>query len=168
MLLFFLPGRERMRAMLGLGMVCALTFLLGCGGGSGGGGGGGGGGGPVATTTGIKVTSVTKGANGTFAFTVTVTGGTPSGQVQLFDGATSIGAAVTVANGTATFPAVSVATVGGTTVGTHGISAHYGGDANTLASQSGALNVTVTGTASVTIATNPASTNAPTVQLTVN
>src|SRR5713101_9974796 len=60
LLLLFLPGRKRYRAALGLGLVCVLSFTLGCSSGYGGGGGGG----PVATTTKITVTSA-KAASGT-------------------------------------------------------------------------------------------------------
>jgi hypothetical protein len=98
-LLLLLPGRKRYRAALALGLLCILSFTLGC---STSGGGGGGGGGPVATTTHITVTSATKGPTTTaFTFTATVTGGTPTDMVQLFDGTTAIGTAVAVSGGTA-------------------------------------------------------------------
>ncbi|MGH9205654.1 MAG: Ig-like domain-containing protein, partial [Acidimicrobiales bacterium] len=134
--LLLLPGRKKVRAALGLSLICALSFALGCGGG----GGGGGVVNPVATTTHFTVTSPTKGASGTtFSFTATVTGGTPTGQVQLFDNGAATGNAVSVSNGMAT-----VTTAGLTVVGTHSISAHYLGDSTTLASQSaGTLNVTL-------------------------
>jgi len=159
-LLFFLPGRRRYRAALAMSLVCVVSFALGCGGGSSGGGGGGG---PVATSTRLSTTSGKVASGDTFALSVTVTGGTPAGQVQLFDGTTAIGTAVAVTAGAAsiTSPALSV--------GTHSISAHYLGDANTLASQSGALNLTVTGTTTVAITSSPASSNAsPSVSLTIN
>jgi len=161
MLLLFLPGRKKYRAALGLGLVCVLSFAMGCGG-----GGYGGGGGPVATVTHLTVTAPTKVASGpgnTFAFTVSVTGGTPTGQVQLFDGSTALGTGVTVSGGSASI------TSNGLAVGTHSISAHYLGTASTLASQSGALNVTVTGTTTFVISTTPAASNgAPTVNITIN
>jgi hypothetical protein len=162
LILLLLPGRKRYRAALGLGLVCMLSFTLGCGGGYGGGGGGGG---PVATTTHISVPAPGRVASGsTFTFTATVTGGTPTDQVQLFDGGVAIGTAVAVSGGTAmlTTPMLSV--------GTHSISAHYQGDAyNTMASQSGSLNVTVTGSTSVAITTSPAATPAaPVLNVTIN
>jgi hypothetical protein len=161
MLLLFLPGRKRYRAALGLGLVCVLSFALGCGSGSGGGGGG-----PVTTHTQITVAApakVASGAGNAFAFTVSVTGGTPTGQVQLFDGATALGTGVTVSGGSASI------TSNGLAVGTHSISAHYLGTASTLASQSGALNVTVTGTTTFAITTTPAASNgSPTVNITIN
>jgi hypothetical protein len=157
-LLLFLPGRKRYRTALGLGLVCVLSFALGCG--------GGGGGGPVATVTQLTVTAPTKvasGAGNTFAFTVSVTGGTPTGQVQLFDGSTALGTAATVSGGSASI------TSNGLPVGTHAISAHYLGTASTLASQSGSLNVTVTGTTTFAITATPAASNgSPTVSITIN
>jgi Pro-kumamolisin, activation domain/Bacterial Ig-like domain (group 3) len=161
-ILLLLPGRKRFHAALGLGLVCVLSFTLGCSGY----GGGGGGGGPVATTTHITVTSATKAAmGGTFTFTTTVTGGTPTDQVQLLDGGVATGNPVAVSAGTATLTTAPLSTVG-----MHSITAHYAGDATyTQASSSGALNVMVTGTTQLPIAANPASSNAnPTINLTIN
>jgi hypothetical protein len=109
---------------------------------------------------------VTKAAVGaTFTFTATVTGGTPTDQVQLLDGGSPTGNAVTVSGGAATLTTSAL-----TTVGMHSITAHYVGDATyTQASSSGALNVMVTGTTQLPIAANPASSNAnPTISLTIN
>jgi hypothetical protein len=163
MLLLFMPGRKRYYTALGLVLVCALSFTLGCGGG----GGGGGGGGPVATITKLTLTAPAKvpsGAGDTFAFTVAVTGGTPTGQVQLFDGATALGAPVSVVGGSAPI------TTNGLPVGTHSISAHYLGTSTTMPSQTaGAINVTVTGTTNFVLSSTPASSNAnPTVNITIN
>jgi len=161
MLLLFLPRRKRYRTAMGLGLVCVLSFALGCGG-----GGYGGGGGPVATVTHLTVTApakVASGAGNTFAFTVSVMGGTPTGQVQLFDGSTALGTPATVSGGSASI------TSNGLPVGTHAISAHYLGTSSTLASQSGALNVTVTGTTTFAITATPAASNgSPTVSITIN
>jgi hypothetical protein len=148
--LLLLPGgRKKYRAALGLGLVCLLSLTPGCGG-------GGGGGGPIQTATVTKLT-VTSGKvlGGTaFSFSVAVTGGTPTGMVELFDSGSMIGTAATVAGGVATptAPALSV--------GTHSISAHYLGDAITLGSASGALNLTVTGSTTVAITTSPVGTPA--------
>jgi hypothetical protein len=91
-----------------------------------------------------------------------VTGGTPTGQVQLFDGATMIGTAATVAGGVATPTATALS------VGTHSISAHYLGDTTTLASTSGALNLTETGSTTVAITTSPVATPAaPAINVTI-
>jgi hypothetical protein len=160
--LLFLPGgRKRYRAALGLGLVCILSFTLGCGGGYGGGGGGGGG--LTATITKLTVPSAKVASGTAFTFSVTVTGGTPTGQVVLFDNGTMIGTAATVAGGTAAPTAPALA------VGTHVITAHYQGDAYTMASASGAINMTVTGTTSVAITTSPvASPVAPALSVTIN
>jgi hypothetical protein len=159
-ILLVLPGRKRYRVALGLGLACLFSFTLGCGGGSGGGGGG-----AVATVTHVSVPAPGRVASGgMFTFTATVTGGTPTDQIQLFDSGVAIGTSVTVSGGTAmlTTPALSV--------GTHSISAHYLGDAtNTQPSQSGTINVTVTGNTTVSITTNPAATPvAPALNVTVN
>jgi hypothetical protein len=148
--LLLLPsGRKKYRAALGLGLVCLVSLAMGCGG-----GGGGGGTTQTATVTKLTVTSGKVISPATFSFSAAVTGGTPTGQVQLFDGATMIGTAATVAGGmaTPTAPALSV--------GTHSISAHYLGDTTTLASGSGTLNLTVTGSTTVAITTNPVGTPA--------
>jgi Pro-kumamolisin, activation domain/Bacterial Ig-like domain (group 3) len=147
MFLMFLPGgRKKYRAALGLGLICLLGITLGCNGV---------GGGHVTltqTTTKMTVTAGKEISPATFSFSVSVTGGTPTGQVQLFDGATMIGTAAAVSGGTAapTAPALSV--------GTHSISAHYLGDATTAASQSGTLNLTETGSTTIAITTTPAAT----------
>ncbi|HMD39088.1 MAG TPA: Ig-like domain repeat protein [Candidatus Acidoferrum sp.] len=145
--LIFLPGgRKRFRAALGLGLACLLSFSLGCSNN----------GSPVVTktNTATKMTVIADKEPSTTAFTfaVTVTGGTPTGMVQLFDGATAIGtpAAVTAGTATPTAPALSV--------GTHSISAHYLGDSTTNTSASGSLNLTSTGSATITIITAPAAT----------
>ncbi|MGB9464928.1 MAG: Ig-like domain-containing protein, partial [Candidatus Acidiferrum sp.] len=158
--LLFLPGgRKKLRAALGLGLVCVLSFTLGCSGNYGGGGGVT----KMATVTKLTVTSAKVISPATFTFSVAVTGGTPAGQVALFDGGTMIGTAVTVTGGTATptAPALSV--------GTHTISAHYLGDTYTNASASGSLNLTVTGTTTIAITTSPVATPvAPAITVTIN
>jgi hypothetical protein len=157
--LLFLPsGRKKYRAALGLGLVCILSFTIGCSSS----------GTPppptkTATVTKLTVTSASVVSPATFTFSVGVTGGTPGGQVQLFDGATMIGTAATVTGGTATptAPALSV--------GTHAISAHYLGDSTTLASQSGSLNLTEKGSTTIAITTSPAATPvAPAINVTIN
>jgi subtilase family serine protease len=157
----FLPGgRKRYRAALGLGLVCVLSFTLGCGGY---GGGGGGGGGLTPTVTKLTVASAKVASGTAFTFSVAVTGGTPAGQVALFDNGTMIGTAATVSGGAATPTAPALA------VGTHSISAHYLGDAYTMASASGTINMTVTGSTTVAITTSPvASPLAPALNVTIN
>jgi hypothetical protein len=165
MLLLFLPGRKRYRTALGLGLVFVLTFTLGCGGGYGGGGG------PVPTATTIMVAAPAKVAfntpQNTFAFTVHVTGGNPTGQVQLYDGVVdanhTLGGPVSLTGGS------HVINSAGLPVGTHSVIAVYAGDANTMTSRSGPLNVTVTGTTNFVLSATPASSNAnPMVSITIN
>jgi hypothetical protein len=154
--LFFLPGgRKRLHAALGLGLVCILSFTLGCNGGYGGGGGGG----QTATTSAMTVNADKEPAGTAFTFNVTVTGGTPAGMAQLFDGANAIstaGASAAVSGGKASLTWNTSAAA----VGTHAISVHYLGDTYTKASQSGSLNLTVTGGTTIAITTNPAATPA--------
>jgi subtilase family serine protease len=155
-LLLLHGGRKKYRAALGLGLVCLLSLTLGCG------GGGGGGTTQTATVTKLTVTSGKVASGTAFSFSVSVTGGTPTGMVELFDNGTMIGTAATVTSGTATptAPALSV--------GTHSISAHYLGDATTLGSASGTLNLTVTGSTTATITTNPVGTPAaPAINITI-
>ena len=136
---------------MGLALLCVLSFTLGCGGGSSGGGGGGGGT-QVPSHTTLTVTSAKQAStNNNFAFNVAVTssGASPTGQVQLFDGSTALGLPVTISNGAASI------NTGLATVGTHAVSAHYLGNATTLASASGALNVAVTGSTAVPLTSTP-------------
>ncbi len=166
MFLLILPGRKKYRAALGLGLVCVLSFTLGCGS-------YGGGTVPVttATTTKITVAAPAKVAFNTpqnnFAFTVNVTGGNPTGQVQLYDGVVDAnhlrGGPVTLTGGS------TIINSAGLAVGTHSIIAGYLGAQYSLASQSGALNVTVTGgPVSMAIATAPAASNAsPAINITI-
>jgi hypothetical protein len=151
-LLLLFPGvrpRNQLRSAFGLGLLCALSFNLGCGGGSSSGGGGGGT--QVASHTALTVTNAKQASNNNFAFNVTVTssGANPTGQVQLFDGSTALGLPVNLSNGTASI------NTGLATVGTHGVSAHYLGNATTLASASGAINLTVTGATVVPLTSTP-------------
>jgi len=159
--LIFVPGRRRYRTAMGLWLVCLLSFAMGCGGSSSSVG-------PVAVATTTKITApVTKAAQGTsLSFNISVTAsGLPagSGMAQLFDGATALGAPVQAVNGAVTINNNTLI------VGTHAISAHYLGDASTQASQSGTVNVTVTGNTTVGISTAPASSNGNvSINLTVN
>jgi hypothetical protein len=147
--LLFLPGgHKRYRAALGLGLVCLISFTAGCSSSTGT---------PpppvlTPTTTKLTVNGDTVASGTAFTYSVAVTGGTPTGQVELFDGTTMVGTAVSVSGGTATPTAPALA------VGTHAISAHYLGDSSTDPSQSGTLNLTVTGSTTIAITTTPAAT----------
>jgi len=159
--LLFLPGRKRYRAALGLGLVCVLSFTLGCSGY----GGGTGGGGLAATTTKLTASTGKVATGQTDAFTITVTssGTAANGQVQLYDGTSPLGPPTSAINGTATI------NQSGLPAGTHSISAHYLGDTYTMASQSGALNITFVGNTTFAITATPAASNgSPTVNLTIN
>jgi hypothetical protein len=165
-ILLFFPGRKRYRAALGLGLVCILSFTLGCSGSSSGGGGGG----AVATVTKItaskgKFNPTAVPADPGYTITISVSASVgANGQVQLLDGTTSLGPAVSVVNGSATINGVAPLAVG-----THSISAHYLGDSATLASTSGTLNLTTVGTTTFAITSSPApSQAAPLVSLTIN
>jgi hypothetical protein len=111
----------------------------------------------------VPGTKAAQGAALTFSVAVTASGSPAgSGTVQLLDGGAVIASAAAV-NGTANFTNIT-----SLSVGTHSISARYLGDANTAASQSGTANVTVTGTTTIGIATNPASSNNANFNLTIN
>jgi hypothetical protein len=162
--LLILPGRKRYRAALGLGLVCILSFTLGCGGGStvvtppv-----------PTATTTQVVVSTTKVAGSGMITFSANVTGGTPTGMVQFLVDSANAGSPVPVTNGSTVSATVMASTLF-LSVGTHTFSAHYLGTATTAASQSGTLNITETGTTQLAITANPASSNANvTVSLTIN
>jgi Pro-kumamolisin, activation domain/Bacterial Ig-like domain (group 3) len=158
-LLLLLPGRKRYRTAFALGLICVLSLTLGCNGGYGGSGGG-----PATTTTSFSVasTKVPSGTNIMFTVKVTSTGTTAAGTAEILEGATVVGSA-TVSGGTATISSSTLA------VGTHALTASYLGDAYTKASQSGMLNVTVTGSTTVAITSSPTATPAAAaLSLTIN
>lgn len=99
-----------------------------------------GGSGLAATTTGI-VSSLNPATVGqSVTFTATVTGSSPTGTVQFKDGATSLGGAVTLSGGSATFTTSALAQ------GVHSITTVYSGDPNNATSTSPALTQTVDAT----------------------
>jgi len=79
------------------------------------------------------------------------------------EGATNLGTAVTLTSGSGTFNLNALAPIG-----THVITAHYGGDSGHLASSSGAINVTVTGNTTVTVAAQGATNGNQTLNITIN
>lgn len=105
----------------------------------------------VATTTELTSSNLSAGvgSNVTFTATVASTFGTPTGQVEFFRGATSMGTA-TLTNGTAT---ISINTLA---VGTYTITARYAGDGNFASSASVDLIQNIV-TPDFTIAVNPTS-----------
>jgi hypothetical protein len=86
----------------------------------------------IALTSSLNPSSYTQ----PVTFTATVTGNSPTGTVNFFDGTTQIGSS-NVSGGTASFTTVSLA------VGSHSITAKYSGDANNHASTSATLVQTV-------------------------
>jgi hypothetical protein len=101
-----------------------------------------------ATSTTIGVTSSVNpsafGQSVTFTATVSGTGGTPTGSVTFKDGATTLGTGTLNGGGQATFSISSLA------VGSHPITAVYGGDVNYSGSTSTTLTQNVNANASAT------------------
>jgi len=164
--LLLLPGRKRYRAAMGLGLICMVSFAIGCGSSTSSGGGG-----PVATTTHLTVSTTKLKTTDTLTVSATVTGGTPAASVQFFVDGAAAGTAAPVTGGTTGNIMLTAANAPPLfqLIGTHTLSAHYLGDANTQASNSGTLNITITGTTQLAITANPASSNAnPTISLTIN
>ena len=91
-----------------------------------------GGGGPAPTTTTLATSANPSTFGQSITFTATVTGNSPTGTIQFNDGATLLGTA-TLSGGVATFATASLA------VGSHSITAVYGGDANNAGSTSPAV-----------------------------
>jgi hypothetical protein len=102
----------------------------------------------IQATTGVKLVasspSVQVTAPVTFTATVTGNGGVPTGSVTFMDGANTLGSAAVNAGGVAAYTTSSLA------VGTHTITAVYGGDANDAGSTSSAVTETVTAYATQT------------------
>jgi len=96
---------------------------------------------PLATQTQLSssVNSITLGTSVNLTAQVSETAGNsiPSGTVTFYDGATSLGTALLSGNGTTPFITNALA------VGTHSITATYGGDINNAGSTSAAVVVTV-------------------------
>ena len=113
---------------------------------------------PIATTTAVMATPQTSvfGQPVTFTATVKATvpgAGTPAGTVTFMDGGATLGTATLGAGGTASFSAAALG------VGSHAITASYGGSATFRTSSSGAMKETIkTAATSVAIAAsaNPA------------
>jgi hypothetical protein len=126
--------RRRFRAAFLAGVLCMVSFVMGCGGGGGGGGtgaGGAGSGGPVATSIALETSSAKVAAGGTFTLTATVTSTKPvTGTVNIFQGSGGIVPPINVVNGKA-----SVTVTNYYSPGTYAFSAQYSGDSNNLSSQ---------------------------------
>ena len=105
---------------------------------------------PTSTTLTSSPNPSTFGQAVTFAATVTGSGGTPSGTVTFKEGATTLGTGTLSGSGVATL------TIPMLSVGSHSITAAYGGDSNFFGSTSSALNQIVnTGLTSTTLSSSP-------------
>jgi hypothetical protein len=93
---------------------------------------------PSATSLSASATSITAGASVTLTAAVSGAGGTPTGTVTFSDGGTQLGTGTLNSSGQAAYSTSSLA------VGTHSLTAAYGGDTNFAASTSSAVSVTVT------------------------
>jgi hypothetical protein len=151
--LFFLvlrPRGWRYRLALTLTATCLVALALGCGGGSSGSapGGGGGGGGPVPTsiTMSSSATKVPQGTAVTLTATITSSKNL-TGTVNFWEknNGGALAPPVNVVNGAAQVQ------VNLSLVGTHQIYAQYNGDAQNQGSQSGTLNVVLTGTSDIQV-----------------
>jgi hypothetical protein len=147
LLLSFWPARNHRQLGAGIGMVCLLCLVVGCGGASiggssGNGGGGNGGGGLVPTSLIISTSSikVPYGTNATIRATVNSTKPV-TGSVQISDTSGNTGTTISLVNGTGTTQ------LGFFGVGIHMLTGQYSGDANNLpSSTNGAISQVVTGT----------------------
>ena len=94
--------------------------------------------GSTVTALSSSATTITNGQSVTF--TATVSGTNPTGTVNFNDGTTALGSPVFLSSGSASFSTSALA------VGSHDISATYGGDSNNAASMSSIVTVTVNAT----------------------
>jgi hypothetical protein len=138
-----LGGMQSARNFVSLGglVLCASSFVLGCGG-----GGGGGSSGPVPTTTTIASSSPKVGFGVPLQLTVTVDADvTPTGNVQLYDNGQAYGSAATVSAGIAIYRTTNLP------AGVHVITASYLGNATTQPSNSAPITQVVTGSVPVQV-----------------
>jgi hypothetical protein len=116
-------------------------------------------------STGVALVSSLNPSNGgkavTFTATVTGPGGTPTGTVTFLDGVTRIGTGILNGSGVATFSTSSLI------VGSHSITATYGGDTNFTSSTSTAVAQLVTGTAATAVLTSTLNPSAYNVAITL-
>jgi len=145
LLTLIFAGQSRRQTAARIGLVGFLGLVLGC---SGGNGGGGGGNPPPPTPTSLTLsTSAVKvafGANVTFTVSVS-SSNMPTGIVALLDSGGGL-TSTNVANGTATFQVNSLL------IGTHMISAQYGGDSRNLSSSTkGSISEVITGTTPISV-----------------
>lgn len=159
-LLLSMPDRRRkFRPALGLALATLLFLAFGCGGGgaastggggSGNGGGGtggtGGGGTPQSTTITLTTNSAKVSQSVNYVITATITGKSPTGQVQFYNYGTAYGLPVLVVNGQAQFQEIN------NLVGLYQFTASYSGDAiNAPSTTTNVLAQAITGTFPYTI-----------------
>ena len=141
------PGRrKRLRAALGLGLVCVVCFGPGCGGG----GGSTGGGSPIQNTTSVTLTTSNSkaGQNDPWTITATVSGGQIiSGTLTFYDYGVPYGSPFVV---TTAQPQAQLVT-GNLFLGIHQLTAKYSGNAKNLPSNSPSITQTITGSVTTTI-----------------
>jgi hypothetical protein len=120
----------------------------------------------------VSSTKVAATGSITVSATVTTTGSNAlTGNVQFFADGAAIGSAVPVSGGTTGNITVTAAQAPAflNLVGTHTLSAHYLGDTYNPASQSGTLNIAITGSTTVGITgTSGSTTTNGTINLTIN
>jgi hypothetical protein len=92
---------------------------------------------PTTTTLTVAPNPASAGQSVTLSATVKSASQVPTGTVEFFDGATALGSGSVSAQGAATFASTSLA------VGTHALTAKYGGDSTFAASTSAAVSLTV-------------------------
>jgi subtilase family serine protease len=164
-----LPGRRRRyRATFLMGVLCLVSFALGCGGGGNSGGGGGGGGGTggggtgaggstfVPTTTTVTTSNAKVPAvGGSFTLTATVTSTNPITGTVMFSGpgiAFPYPQGVPVVNGVASYTIQTPYAAAPYSVGIYNFTAQYSGDANNGPSMSATgINEAFTGTTTGTV-----------------
>ena len=135
------PGRASAFAWSRGCAALAASLVIGCGGG--GGGGGTGGGGPAATTTTLSVQQA--GTQMRVSVVVKSSAGTPTGTVSLV---TDGGVPMT---GTISAGAANFNFTPSPAIGIHTLDAHYSGDAQDSASDSGQQNMVMTGSTMIEV-----------------
>ena len=149
LLLIVLPGKRRSLRASTFGCACLLSFAIGCGGGASGngGGGGGGGGGSVPTTTVLSVQSTKVTQMAGLTLTATVDSSRPvTGSIRLTSANCNVSLDYQLQTGTQ-----QVFNPGFLPVGICTFVANYEGDPNNFPSQSGSLNVALTGTVNMQV-----------------
>ncbi len=104
--------------------------------------------GPSSSTTSLSTSASSTPFGQSVTLTATVVGSNPSGSVTFLDGSTSLGTATLNGLGVATLTTSALA------VGSHSLTASYGGDANNLSSTSSLVGETISSITSVSTSGN--------------